>query len=230
MTHPSALAPSPRPRFLRTCAALTAAAVASAGLAFSPVAASAAVDPSSPLVISEVYGGGGNSGAAFNRDFIELANTGDATLDLSGYSVQYASATGGSWQVTPLGDIDLPAGAQLLIGQAPGSNTALPGFDADVEGSIAMSGSGAKVALVSQETALSGTAGIAALPQVVDLVGWGGTANAFAGGGPAPATTNATSVSRDEAFANTADNAADFTAGAPTPVGLGSDVDPEPEP
>ncbi|GAB2691077.1 5'-nucleotidase [Microbacterium marinum] len=230
MTHPSALAPSPRPRFRRTCAALTAAAVTSAGLAFSPVAASAAVDPSSPLVISEVYGGGGNSGAAFNRDFIELANTGDATLDLSGYSVQYASATGGSWQVTPLGDIDLPAGAQLLIGQAPGSNTALPGFDADVEGSIAMSGSGAKVALVSQETALSGTAGIAALPQVVDLVGWGGTANAFAGSGPAPATTNATSVSRDETFANTADNAADFTAGAPTPIGLGSDVDPEPEP
>ncbi|MDJ1115303.1 ExeM/NucH family extracellular endonuclease [Microbacterium dauci] len=230
MTHRSAPAPHPRTSIRRTTAALTATAVAAAGLALTPSAATAAVDPASPLVISEVYGGGGNSGAPLSRDFIELANTGDASIDLAGYSVQYASATGSSWQVTPLGDIDLPAGKQLLIGQATGSNTALPSFDADVEGTIAMSGSGAKVALVRTETALSGTTGISALPDVVDLVGWGSTANAFAGSAPAPGTTNATSISRDAEFTNTADNAADYTTGAPTPTGLGADPEPEPEP
>ncbi|WP_394289439.1 lamin tail domain-containing protein, partial [Microbacterium sp.] len=177
--------------------------LSAAGLAFAPSAATAAVDAESTLVISEVYGGGGNSGAPLSRDFIELANTGDESVDLTGYSVQYASATGSSWQVTPLGAIELPAGEQLLIGQASGSNTSLPGVDADVEGTIAMSGSGAKVALVSSETPLAGASGIADLDQVVDLVGWGSTASAFAGTAPAPGTTNATSVSRDAEFSNT---------------------------
>ncbi|MFJ6679505.1 ExeM/NucH family extracellular endonuclease [Microbacterium sp. NPDC091382] len=230
MSHPPAPASVARPVLRRTCAVLTVATLTTAGLALVPSAASAAVSPDSPVVISEVYGGGGNNGAAFNRDFVELVNTGDETVDLSGYSVQYASATGASWQVTKIGDIDLPAGANLLIGQAPGTNTSLPGFDADVEGSIAMSGSGAKVALVSSETALTGSTGIAALDQVVDLVGWGPTATAFAGSAPAPGTSNATSVSRDDEGTNTADNAADFTAGAPTPTGLGAGTDPEPEP
>ena len=36
-----------------------------------------AVDISSPVVISEVYGGGGNTGAPFTNDFIELYNNGD---------------------------------------------------------------------------------------------------------------------------------------------------------
>ena len=210
----------------RAAACLAAAALAATALVAVPGAATAAVSPDADLVISEVYGGGGNSGAAFNRDFVELANVGDADIDLSGYSVQYASATGGSWQVTPLGDLVLPAGSQLLIGQATGTNTALPGFTADVDGRIAMSGSAGKVALVAAETPLGGATGLAAAPDVVDYVGWG-TAGDFAGGGAAPGTTNATSVSRDADFTNTADNAADFTAGAPTPAGLGGTPGPE---
>ncbi|MEU2204024.1 ExeM/NucH family extracellular endonuclease [Microbacterium oleivorans] len=230
MSNPPVPAHASPSAFRRTGALLTVTAVTAAGLALVPSAANAAVSADAPVVISEVYGGGGNSGAVFNRDFIELANTGDETVDLSGFSVQYASATGATWQVTKLGDVDLPAGENLLIGQTFGSNTSLPAFEADVDGSIAMSGSGAKVALVSTEAALTGSTGIADLEQVVDLVGWGSTATAFAGSAPAPGTSNATSVSRDEDATNTADNAADFAAGAPTPTGLGADVDPEPEP
>ena len=37
-----------------------------------------AVDISSPVAISEVYGGGGNSGALYTNDFIELFNAGPA--------------------------------------------------------------------------------------------------------------------------------------------------------
>ncbi|HWI33263.1 MAG TPA: lamin tail domain-containing protein, partial [Lapillicoccus sp.] len=56
-----------------------------------------AVDVTSPVVISEVYGGGGNTGATYQNDFIELYNNSDAPVDVSTWSVQYASATGTSW-------------------------------------------------------------------------------------------------------------------------------------
>ena len=46
------------------------------------------------LVISQVYGGGGNTGATYTHDFVELFNDGPIALSLNGLSVQYASATG----------------------------------------------------------------------------------------------------------------------------------------
>ena len=54
-----------------------------------------AVDITSPVVISEVYGGGG-SGAQFSNDFIELYNN-DQAFDISTWSVQYGSSTGNTW-------------------------------------------------------------------------------------------------------------------------------------
>ena len=180
--------------------------------------AGATVTPDAVVVIDEVYGGGGNSGAAFNRDFIELHNRSDAAVDLTGWSVQYTSATGATWQATAL-DGPLAAGASLLVGQAFGANTALPAITPDVEGSIAMSGTGGKVALVSSGTPLTGATGIATRPEVVDFVGWG-AAGDWTGTGSAPATSNATSVSRTDHI-TTANNAVDFRAGAPTPTGRG---------
>ncbi|MDQ3322469.1 MAG: lamin tail domain-containing protein [Acidobacteriota bacterium] len=48
----------------------------------------------SGIVINEIYGGGGNSGATFNQDYVELYNNGSVNVDISNYSLQYASATG----------------------------------------------------------------------------------------------------------------------------------------
>src|SRR5512140_653475 len=56
--------------------------------------------PSSPatgVVISQVYGGGGNAGSTYKNDFIELYNAGTTTVDLSTYAVQYTSSTGATW-------------------------------------------------------------------------------------------------------------------------------------
>lgn len=220
-------APSSTP-LVRTIAPLAAVVTLIAGAALTPSAASAAVTADAALVISEVYGGGGNSNAAFNRDFIELANVSDSDIDLSTYSVQYASAAGVSWQVTPLSGT-LAAGEFLLVGQAFGNNTALPGFTADIEGAIPMSGSAGKVALVSAQQALSGASNLVGLDQVVDFVGWG-NAGHFAGSGAAPGTNNAESVARDGALTNTADNAADFTKGTPTPQGRASEPEEPEEP
>ena len=38
------------------------------------------------IVISQVYGGGGDSGATINHDFIELFNPGTATVTIDGWS------------------------------------------------------------------------------------------------------------------------------------------------
>src|SRR5881394_321101 len=58
---------------------------------------------STGIVISQVYGGGGNSGATFKNDFIELFNRGGTSVDVTGWSVQYTSATGSStWLTTNL--------------------------------------------------------------------------------------------------------------------------------
>src|ERR1051326_1390969 len=62
---------------------------------------------SSSIVISQIYGGGGNSGAPFKNDFIELFNRGTATVNVTGWSVQYAAAASNSWQVTNLPSVSL---------------------------------------------------------------------------------------------------------------------------
>ncbi|MCR6626349.1 MAG: lamin tail domain-containing protein [Pseudoxanthomonas sp.] len=49
------------------------------------------------VVISQVYGGGGNSSATLKNDFIELRNNGPTAVDLTGWSVQYTSAAGTTW-------------------------------------------------------------------------------------------------------------------------------------
>lgn len=46
------------------------------------------------VVISQVYGGGGNTGATLTHDFIELYNRGTAAECISDWSLQYASASG----------------------------------------------------------------------------------------------------------------------------------------
>ncbi|MFE5310033.1 ExeM/NucH family extracellular endonuclease [Isoptericola sp. NPDC056605] len=226
------MSPTPPARHRGPFAAAAAAALVLPLGAALAAPASAAVSPDAPVVIDEVYGGGGNSGAAFNQDFVELYNPTDDAVSLEGWSVQYASAAG-TWangaQTNLSGEI--PAGGSFLVAQALGGNTALPALPApDVTGTIAMSGTGAKVALVRSTDRLScAGADCAAAEAVVDLLGWGPTASAFAGSGPAPATTNATSVARRD-HAHTADNAADFAAGAPTPTASGTDPGTDPGP
>ena len=46
------------------------------------------------LVISQVYGGGGNAGAPFANDYVELFNSGATPVGVTGWSVQYATAAG----------------------------------------------------------------------------------------------------------------------------------------
>jgi hypothetical protein len=141
---------------------------------------------SSSLVIAEVYGGGGNSGSVYKNDFIVVFNRSASDVNVNGWSVQYASATGTSWQVTTLasGNKTIPPGGYFLVQEAAGTGgtTSLPTPDAT--GTINLSGTAGKVALVNNNTALSGTNGTG--PTIVDFVGFGTTANGYEGSGPAP--------------------------------------------
>lgn len=174
--------------------------------------ASAAVDGSN-AVISEVYGGGGNKGAAFNHDFIELYNPTSADLDLTGWSVEYLSASGNSGGKHELSG-SLPAEGYFLIQEGGGSNgEPLPAPDA--EGNLNLSGSKGSVKLYDASGA------------EVDLVGYG--AASLSEGSPTKALNNSTSAQRDAEGTDTDDNSADFSAAAPTPKSGGSAA-PQPDP
>ncbi|RKR76375.1 esterase-like activity of phytase family protein [Frondihabitans australicus] len=191
-------------------AALAAAALAGGLLTAAPANAV----PSTGLVIDEVYGGGGNSGATYTNDFVEIANQGAAAVDLSGYTVQYHSKSAtGTWQATTLTGSIAP-GDFYLVQEAKGSGgtTALPTPDAT--GTIAMSATDGTVALVDGTTALTCSDSAACESASVDLVGFGGAA--LAEGSPATGASNTASVQR-LAAADTDDNSADFAAGTPTP-------------
>jgi uncharacterized protein len=174
------------------------------------------------VVISQVYGGGGNSGATLKNDFIELYNRSGAAVDIGGWSVQYASATGTTWQVTSIpAGTSLPSGRYFLVRQAFGAGGSVD-INADVTGTIAMSGSSGKVALASDATALAGAN--PASGAVVDRVGYG-TANGFEGSGAAPGLTNTTAAFRAGGGATDTDNnAADFSVGTPAPRYTGGDA------
>ncbi len=182
-----------------------------------PTVASAAVDRAAPVVINEVYGGGGNSGAPLRNDFVELINTGTTPVDLSSYSVQYAAAAGTNWSgvIALTGSVQPGQTYLVQAGSGGSAGAALPTPNAT--GTTNFAAANGNVALVSRATALTcTTSACASDPAVVDLVGFG-TGQAFAGTAAAPAGTNTTSIARTKA-ANTADNRADFTAGAPSPA------------
>jgi uncharacterized protein len=193
-------------------------AVALAGLAFAIAilggATPGAAAPSSGIVVNEVYGGGGNSGATYTNDFIELTNRGSAPVSVDGWSVQYHSGGAtGAWQVTPLSGSIAP-GAIYLVAEAQGMGGTQPLPTPQATGTIGMSGTAGTVAVVNGTMALTCADSAACQSASVDLVGYGSAViNETAPIGGASSTD---SVQRKDG-ADSDNNANDFAAGAPTP-------------
>lgn len=175
-----------------------------------------AVSPN--LVISQVYGGGGNSGAPYLNDFIEIFNRGSMSINVNGWSVQYASATASSWSVTPLPNLTVPPGGYMLIQEASSGPNGASLPTPDAMGTINLASTTGKVALVNTTTALA-VANPVGLPQVVDFVGYGTSANGYEGGGPAPTLSSSKSAIRNlNGCVDSDNNSADFsTSDPPTP-------------
>jgi len=193
---------------------LLAAAVLATVLLVPSAAGSGVTD----LVVSQLFGGGGNAGAPYTNDFVELFNSGSSPVDLSGWSIQYATAAGTSWQVTPLAGSVQP-GAHYLVQLAGGAaGAALP--TPDTTGTANMSAASGKVALVRDATPLScgDTPGsCSAIGLVEDLVGYG-SASDYEGSAAAPGLSSTTAALRAEDGCRDDDaNASDFSASAPAP-------------
>jgi hypothetical protein len=170
---------------------------------------------SAQVVISQAYGGGGNSGSTYTNDFIELFNSGSAAVNLQGLSVQYASATGATFSaITLLPDFSLQAGQYFLIQQAQGNGgtTALPTPDLIAETPIAMAGTNFKLVLANNTETVSGCDDTT----ILDLVGFG-SANCFEGA-VAPVLSNANSGSRLlNGCQDSNNNSLDFVVGPANP-------------
>lgn len=232
---------------MRACARGTSILVLLVAMAgcLDPAAATKPSDISSPrlaitsssqkLVISQVYGGGGNSGAPYTNDFVELFNAGAEDVNLSGMSVQYASATGtgnfgsNSTMLTVLTATTLVPGQHYLV-QLAGSTAGVALPAANATGTINLSGTAGKVALVNSTTTLGCNGGSAAcnaaqLALIVDLLGYG-TANFFETAA-APGLSNTTAaIRRNNGCTDSNNNSADFTAAAPAPRNMASPLTP----
>src|SRR5205085_558702 len=111
-----------------------------------------------------------------------------------------------TWQVTTLPSFTLQPGQYFLVqeSQGAGGTSALPMPDAT--GTLALSASAGKVALVSATTALSGACPTTG---VIDLLGFG-SANCSETA-PSAALTNTTSAIRTNICADTDNNSTDFS-------------------
>jgi len=173
----------------------------------------------STVAVSQIYAGGGNAGATYTNDFVELFNRGAVAVNLTGWTIQYASAASTSWQTTALAG-SIGPGRHYLVELASTASVGSPLPVADATGTTNLASAGGKVALVRDTAALvcGATAGsCGAAPLVEDLVGYG-SATDYEGGGPAPALSSTTAALRDGGgCTDTNANDADFSAVAPAP-------------
>ncbi|MCU1264579.1 MAG: hypothetical protein JWM21_897 [Acidobacteria bacterium] len=171
---------------------------------------------STSIVISQVYGGGGNGGSTYKNDFIELFNRGAVAVDVTGWSVQYTSAGAtAAWQVTNLNAFTIQPGQYYLVQEAQGAGgtTNLP--TPDTTGTIMMGATAANVALVNSTTALAVGCPVAA--SVVDLVGYGSTATCRETSPTATLSNTTAAIRNNNGCTETDNNSTDFSVGAPNP-------------
>lgn len=181
-----------------------------------PVRPALALGGSGPqITISQVYGGGGNVGATYTNDFIELYNAGTTPIDLTGWSVQYAATSGTSWQRTNLSGSIQPGGS-YLIQESLGSGGTTPLPTPDASGTIAMSATAGKVALVNSATTLSGSCPLGG--SVIDFVGFGSATNCSETTPTSNLSNTTAAIRKGGGSVDTDNNSSDFTTtSAPTP-------------
>ena len=193
---------------------LTVLAALLAGLS----APAMAVSPN--LVISQLYGAGGNSGTTIYRnDYVEIFNRGTTAVTLSGWSLQYSSAAGSTWgNRAALPTFTVEPGQYVLVQQQGGGGTTQPALPGPVviplSGAFNMAAGGGKVALVNDMGQLAGQTPTS--PNVVDLIGWGSAVGSE--GAVAPASSNTLGLFRAAGGCDDTDNNnLDFSTGAPAP-------------
>ncbi len=171
------------------------------------------------VVISELYAGGGNSGAQFKNDFVELYNPTASAVVMTNWSIQYASAASTSaFGARTIITGTIAPHAYFLIQEAQGAGGSISLPTPDAVGTLNFAASNGKIALVNDSLAVThhGDA------TVVDFLGYG-TANDAEGALPVQGLDNTHSAERKARFAATAASMA--TGGSDELSGNGYDTD-----
>jgi len=140
------------------------------------------------LYISQIYGGGGATAAAplYSNDWIQLYNSGSTAINLSGYSLQYAAANNATtYSSSNTHNLSGTVGANsyFLIQEGCGTGLASTATDPIYNltlGTFAglnMAATAGKLALFSTGFVANVSTQSASVANLVDLVGYGTTAN-----------------------------------------------------
>ena len=192
-----------------------AAVLAAGSLLFSAPSAHA---QSAGLVITQIFGGGGNSGAPYNQDYVELFNGTGSAINLTGYTLQYASSGGNfsnaNGQTTALAG-SIASGQFFLVGLGFGAGTGAAIPTPNVTGTTAASSTNGKFALANDTNLVTYTAPNTLSSNVIDFVGFG-SANAYEGTSAVSVLSNATAAVRKlnalgTNFLDSNNNGSDFT-------------------
>jgi hypothetical protein len=111
-------------------------------------------DPEGNLIILQVYGAGDKTDGAVSHSFIELYNSGEADVDLTGYSLQYSQG-GTDWKKLELEGTAKAKCSFLILGNRKNVSPRLdiPDAHADQNWDIVLSNKNFKICLVrSTET------------------------------------------------------------------------------
>jgi 5'-nucleotidase len=195
---------------------LTALALAGAGLAMAPAAT--ANSAGTGLVINEVYGAGGNAGALYNADFVELYNPTSSAIDLAGTYLHYRPSgyAGTAYTgIAPLSGVVQPH--DYFLAQASTAGTTGTAFSSDLVTSPALNlaAAGGQVFLSTSSTAVTTTGNVAATAGFIDTVSQSG-ASTYEGAVGTATGTAALSLNRTNHI-DTDSTAADITTAAPSP-------------
>jgi hypothetical protein len=195
---------------------------------------------SKDLVITQVYTGGGSTGAdvsAYKNDYVELFNAGEAVVKLKEYSLQYASA-GSAFDVRfakPIGDFDLKPGmfALIKLGNGGPGGADLPAENLLAVADLNFKETTGKVAIVKTGHELAGCgidsaaahsdAGYTLCDPAdwVDFVGYGTDATQSETSAAA-APNKKMSLTRVNRCKDTGDNSKDFVAKEASPHATGT--------
>lgn len=178
------------------------------------------------VIISEVYGGGGDLGALLKNDFIELYNSTGNDVNIGGWSIQYFSDTeaGTSTDVFEIPDgKSIPAKGHFLIEATAGRIGAVDLINPDISFlTLSLSGTSGKVILfnVNQAQVISNIESITINSTFKDYVPYGKTAMPIWESAMISNLSSTTSASRKrigEYYSYTQNIGADFEIASPSP-------------
>ena len=186
--------------------------------------AGAAGSADAALYINQIYGGGGATTAAplYSNDWVQLYNSGATDINLSGYSLQYASATSTTtYSSSNTHNLSGTVGANSYFLIQEGRGTGLAGTATDPAYNLTLgtfaglnlSATAGKLALFSAGYVAGVSTQSAAVANLVDLVGFGTAANfsLYPKMTTSPSTTTA-AIRTTDALGNVT-----FVSGTPTP-------------